>query len=91
MIVPPERMNQHHYAGTNPIQPFSYARQQPTTPRKSIQHDTDVYVELKRKKKFFFFPNRVTQSRAFQMLEGWISDSEKTISALKPSDRSAGE
>jgi hypothetical protein len=25
------------------------------------------------------------------MLEGWISDSEKTISALKPSDRSAGE
>ena len=55
MIVPPDQMNQHHYAGINPIQPFSYARQQPTSPRKSIQHDTDVYVDLKSKKEINFF------------------------------------
>ena len=58
MIVPPDQTHQHHYnAGINPIQPFSYARQQPTPPRKSIQHDTDVYVDLKRRKinSFFFF------------------------------------
>ncbi len=42
LIVPSGQMNQHHYAGVNPIQPFSYARQQPTPPKKHIQHDTDV-------------------------------------------------
>jgi hypothetical protein len=42
LIVPSGEMNQHHYAGVNPIQPFSYARQQPTPPKKHIQHDTDV-------------------------------------------------
>ncbi len=47
MIVPSDQMNQHHYAGINPIQPFSYARQQPIPPKKNIQHDTDVYVNLK--------------------------------------------
>lgn len=41
-IVPTEQMNQHHYAGVTPIIPFSYARQQPTPPKKHIQHDTDV-------------------------------------------------
>jgi hypothetical protein len=68
MIVPSEQMNQHHYAGINPIIPFSYARQQPVPPKKHIQHDTDV----------------ITQSRSFQMLEGWITDSEKSIAALVP-------
>ncbi|CAF5094389.1 unnamed protein product, partial [Rotaria sp. Silwood1] len=64
MIVPPENMNQHHYAPQNPTQSFNYARQQATPPtKKHIQHDTDV----------------VTQSRSFQMLQGWISDSEKTV------------
>ncbi|UJR32252.1 hypothetical protein I4U23_019717 [Adineta vaga] len=67
-IVPPEEMNQHHYAGTIPVQPFSYASQQPTPPRKSIQHDTDV----------------ITQTRSFQMLEGWIEDSEKLASSNLP-------
>lgn len=42
MIVPPDQMDQHHYAGVTPIIPFSYARQQPTTPKKQAQHDTDV-------------------------------------------------
>lgn len=42
MIVPPEQMDQHHYAGVTPIIPFSYARQQPTAPKKQAQHDTDV-------------------------------------------------
>jgi hypothetical protein len=41
-IVPPEQLNQHHYTSINPIQAFSYATQQPTLPRKSIQNDTDV-------------------------------------------------
>jgi hypothetical protein len=86
MIVPPDQISHHHYAGINPIQPFSYARQQPTPPKKHIQHDTDVYVNLKKKKKsivqFFFFLNRITQSRSFQILEGWIADSEKTIAAV---------
>ncbi len=50
MIVPSEQMNQHHYAGINPIIPFSYARQQPVPPKKHIQHDTDVYVELPERK-----------------------------------------
>ncbi|CAF3814498.1 unnamed protein product [Rotaria magnacalcarata] len=65
MIVPSEQLNQHHYTTVNPIQPFSYARQQPPPPppKKHIEHDTDV----------------ITQSRSFQMLQGWISDSEKTI------------
>ncbi|CAF1331657.1 unnamed protein product [Adineta ricciae] len=65
-IVPSEEMRQHHYPGTIPAQPFSYANQQPILPRKSIQHDTDV----------------ITHTRSFQMLEGWISDSEKST----PSD-----
>ncbi|CAF3581634.1 unnamed protein product [Rotaria socialis] len=64
MIVPSEQLNQHHYTAANPIQPFSYARQQPPPPQKKhIEHDTDV----------------ITQSRSFQMLQGWISDSEKTV------------
>jgi hypothetical protein len=47
-------------------------------------------------KNFFFFDkkNRITQSRSFQMLEGWITDSEKSIAALvppTPSSSSAGE
>ena len=42
MIVPPEQMNQHHYVPQNPAQSFSSARQQPTQPKKNIQHDTDV-------------------------------------------------
>lgn len=46
MIVPSDQMNQHHYTSTNPIQPFSYARQQPAPPRKHIQHDTDAYVNF---------------------------------------------
>jgi hypothetical protein len=41
-IVPSEQISQHHYAGVNPIIPFSYARQQPVPPKKHIQHDTDV-------------------------------------------------
>jgi hypothetical protein len=45
MILPPDQMDQHHYAGTNPIQPFSYARQQPAAAKKYIQHDTDAYVD----------------------------------------------
>jgi len=53
MIVPPEQMNQHRYAGVNPIQPFSYARQQPTPPKKHIQHDTDVLVDLENKNQLF--------------------------------------
>lgn len=44
---------------------------------------------------FVLFSNRITQSRSFQMLEGWISDSEKTVAALVPqaplSNNSAGE
>ncbi|CAF4551078.1 unnamed protein product [Rotaria socialis] len=85
MIVPSEQLNQHHYTAANPIQPFSYARQQPPPPQKKhIEHDTDV----------------ITQSRSFQMLQGWISDSEKTVpntvSSSSPSTqystyRSAGE
>ncbi len=53
MIVPPEQMNQHRYAGVDPIQPFSYARQQPTPPKKHIQHDTDVLVDLENKNQLF--------------------------------------
>ncbi len=33
-------------------------------------------------RKFFYF--RVTQSRSFQMLQGWISDSEKTVPTAVP-------
>ncbi|CAF2977521.1 unnamed protein product [Rotaria sp. Silwood2] len=69
MIVPSDQFNQHHYTTINPIQPFSYSRQQPTSPKKNIQHDTDV----------------ITQSRSFQMLQGWISDSEKTVPTAIPS------
>ncbi|CAF0817182.1 unnamed protein product [Didymodactylos carnosus] len=68
-VVPQEPMN-HRYAASGPpngYQPFSYARTQnstpPPPPKKQIIHDTDV----------------ITQSRSFQMLQGWISDSEKII------------
>ncbi|CAF1043207.1 unnamed protein product [Didymodactylos carnosus] len=68
-IVPQEPMN-HHYTAPGPptgFQPFSYASTQHSTPppgpKKQIIHDTDV----------------ITQSRSFQMLQGWISDSEKTV------------
>lgn len=87
LVVPSDQLNHHHYTSINPIQPFSYARQQPIPPKKHIQHDTDVYVKFKKTNhyiKFYSF-NRVTQSRAFQMLEGWISDSEKTVAALRQS------
>ncbi|CAF4598886.1 unnamed protein product [Rotaria sp. Silwood1] len=70
MIVPSEQFNQHHYTNVNPIQPFTYSHQPPTSPKKHIQqHDTDV----------------ITQSRSFQMLQGWISDSEKTVPTSVPS------
>lgn len=42
MVVPSDQFTQHHYTAVNPIQPFSYARQHPPPPRKSIEHDTDV-------------------------------------------------
>ncbi|CAF1267392.1 unnamed protein product [Adineta steineri] len=73
MIVPPEQISQHHYAGSNPIQPFRYTRQQPVPPKKLIQHDTDV----------------ITHTRSFQMLEGWISDSEKTTPTVISTNQSA--
>ncbi|CAF3777495.1 unnamed protein product [Rotaria socialis] len=73
MIVPPENISQHHYVPQNPSQPFNQARQQPTPAKKHIQHDADV----------------VTQSRSFQMLQGWISDSEKTVpTAVAPPSQS---
>ena len=56
-IVPSEQLNQHHYAAVNPIQPFSYAHQQPTPPKKHIQHDTDVYVDIKEKKEREYYSN----------------------------------
>ncbi|CAF0862135.1 unnamed protein product [Rotaria sordida] len=69
LTVPSDQLNQHHYTNTNPIQPFSYSHQPPTPPKKYIQHDTDV----------------ITQCRSFQMLQEWISDSEKTIPTVIPS------
>ena len=84
-IVPPEEMRQHHYPGAIPVQPFSYANQQPVPPRKSIQHDTDVYAWCGKNSKAFSqirsFQYRITHTRSFQMLEGWISDSEKSTSS----------
>jgi hypothetical protein len=55
MIVPSDQISQHHYAGVNPIIPFSYARQQPVPPKKHIQHDTDVYVDLEKRNKMQSF------------------------------------
>lgn len=64
----------------------SYTRQSPAPPppaaaRKPIQHDTDVYVHgiEKNDSTYHLFAFSVTQSRSFQMLQGWISDSEKTV------------
>ncbi|CAF1618704.1 unnamed protein product [Adineta ricciae] len=56
------------YTPQNSSHAFNQSRQQPTQQKKHIQHDTDV----------------VTQSRSFQMLQGWISDSEKTVPTAVP-------
>lgn len=72
---------QQQYAPQNPGPPMNYNRQQTAPVKKPIQHDTDVYVYLKKKTSIFSSSSssRVTQSRSFQMLQGWISDSEKTV------------
>ena len=95
-IVPPESVGQHHYVPQNPAQSFNYARQQPTPPpqRKHIQHDPDVFVERDDRRKengknIDVSPFSVTQSRSFQMLKGWISDSEKTPSQPAPAQPAA--
>lgn len=60
MIVPPESMNQHHYVPPSPAQSFNYARQQPSAPKKHIQHDADMFD-------FFFRPLNSAKLRSISL------------------------
>jgi glucan-binding YG repeat protein len=95
--IPPQHQHQHQHqqqqqyrVPQNSGQPANYTRQQTAPVKKTIQHDTDVYVFFKRTKLNliekipFLSLSRVTQSRSFQMLKGWISDSEKNVPASVP-------
>lgn len=65
----------------------------PKNKYKTILTRRKALTEKKTNKNILFHVvllNRVTQSRSFQLLEEWISDSEKTIAALQPSSSSAG-
>jgi hypothetical protein len=52
MNAPSAQLNQHQNVPQNPGQPPNYNRQQAAAPpvKKTIQHDTDVYVYYKEKK-----------------------------------------
>jgi len=84
------QMNRRMNASPHPPsqQPsMNYNRQQAAPPvKKTVQHDPDVYVSSFEKhiKRFVSFRFSVTQSRSFQMLQGWISDSEKQVPAPAP-------
>jgi hypothetical protein len=51
MNAPSAQLNQHQNVPQNPGQPPNYNRQQAAAPpvKKTIQHDTDVYVYYKEK------------------------------------------